>query len=54
MKQIYLLATLGMLLISCKNDDDENNMASIVSNWKYIRSKWFQEATIILFCILKH
>lgn len=34
MKKIYLLGALSLLLFSCKNDDDDNTMASIVGDWK--------------------
>lgn len=40
MKKIYLLATLCLFLVSCKNDDDnDENMASIVSNWKFSKAE---------------
>ncbi len=34
MKKIYLLGAAGLFLFSCKTDDDSEDMASVIADWK--------------------
>jgi len=40
MKKLYLRGAIGLLLLSCKTDDDnENDTSSIVSIWKFSKAE---------------